>query len=329
MQTLSKNITQNTDGLAKAAIGFFQHKRLAGRYTYGSPVYKGDPVNGADLQKRWMEDIDNYYIYRNEAKLAQDHAKRIINTVGKFDILADLGCGASFKTKIKPLLMQTLAGYAPVDISEDYIEGCKRDMAELFPARPIYPVHVDFTKQDIPLRGNIFSVMFGNTITNWGTLESIEALLKRLKPIAKGGHFAFTHDTNSDLKSLDRAYNHPLFGAATLSPLFMIKRDLQTQNFDPTQWRYLGKWEASTSTYDACMAPLKDMTFSIEGHEISVKKDEVFIQASLLKLPTEIIQEISYRAGYEICDTIYDHEGKIALQILVLGETPRTCTSYK
>lgn len=304
------------DGFAQAAIGFFQHKRLAGRYTYGSPLYEGDPVNGAELQKHWMADTENYYIYRNETKLIHDHARQIINHGGNFDILADLGCGAAFKSKICPLLMNTLASYAPIDINTEYLEGCTRDMNDIFPMRSVYPVHVDFTKEDISLPGRIFSVMFGNTITNWATLDSIRDILKRLKPFIGDGCFAFTHDTNQDLESLHKAYRHSLFAEATLSPLYMMKRDLQTKDFEPDSWRYLGKWEESTSSYDACMVPLKDMTFSIEGQEVSVKKDEVFIQAALLKIPSDIIQMIVKRAGYDIVDTIYDYQRRIVLQVI-------------
>jgi uncharacterized SAM-dependent methyltransferase len=298
---------------AEAAKGFFHGKGLAGVFTYSSPNFPGDKVDGARLFIEFTK-APEYYPKRNEESIIPQVAGKIIGLAGYFNFLVDLGCGEAFSKKIKHFIGD--ADYSPVDMNQSYLHEVTLQCNELYPNKKVVRQHLDFLNDDIKFQGIPFPVMLGCTITNFGTTASVRKILKQVKPLCEQGNgsFVFSHDTNTNPASLEKCYTHPLIAEGTLNVLHRIKRDLPTQNFDPVAFRYHAYWEGITSTYNLCMIPKKDMTFSIDDEWFCLKKDQILPQAPLMKLPAEHMQALVKAEGFDHYSPNFDKDGYIALQ---------------
>jgi len=313
LQQTSKQIGYDTE-FAEAAKGFFKGKGLPGVYTYSSPEFESDLVDGARYFSEFIE-TPTYYPKRNELALLPTAAPQILRIAGYFNVLVDLGCGEAFASKVKHFIGD--ADYAPVDMNWDYLDEVTEQCTTMYPDKTVTPAQLDFLNDPLHFDGKPFPVMLGCTITNFGTPDSVRQIFRQVKPLLEQGNgsFVFTHDTNTHKPTLDKTYMHELMQRHTLNVLYRIKRDLNTENFDPTRFGCTAVWDASTSTYNICMYPTEDMSFAIDGEWFSLKKDEILPQAPLMKLPAEQMFALAKAEGFDHHEPIYDsNEGHIALQ---------------
>jgi uncharacterized SAM-dependent methyltransferase len=312
---------------ADAAKGFFNGKGLPGVYTYSEPDpnLPRDVVNGGQLFRDFVK-TPFYYPKRNEEKLLPTVAPTILQLAGYFNTLVDLGCGDAFTRKVKYFIGN--ANYDPVDENQDYLDEVTKQYSALYPDQDINEKikqhKLNFMTDKISISGTPFPIMLGSTITNFGTPESVRQIFKQVKPIAEQGNgsFVFSHDTNTHPDSLLRTYAHELMQQHTLNVLHRMKRDLYTENFDPDAFGFHAYWEGSTSSLNICMYPLKGMTkgnaFAIDGEWFELEKGQMLIQASLMKLPADMMQELAKKEGFDHFDPIPDIDGHIALQHMYL-----------
>lgn len=301
------------DSFSEASRGFFSGKTLPGVHTYSTPNFPGDVVDGGRFFTEFTR-TPVYYPKRNEEALIQSAAPKIIRIAGYFNILVDLGCGDAFTRKVRHFMDN--ADYGPLDTNKDFLDDVAEQCNNLFPDRKVIQRQQDFMTDPIEFPGIPFPVMLGSTITNFGTTDSVRQIFRQVKPLAEQGNgsFVFSHDTNTDPASLALTYTHELMRLHTLNVLHKMKRDLNTENFDPTAFGFHGYWEESTSSFNICMYPLRDMTFAIDGEWFSLKKDQMLVQAALMKLPADLMQALAREEGFDHYDPIYDQDGHIALQ---------------
>jgi len=310
-----KNTALNSSAFAAEAIAFFNGDGLHGKWTYSSPNFKDDVVNGAFLFTLFTRS-PSYYVRRNEEALIAKKAETIISSVNLFDIFADMGCGGdAFANKIHPFLELVNADYAAIDINEDFIEKAFRHCHVLCPEKAVYKMNVDFMKDDIMLPALAFPAMLGCTITNFGTTASVRTILRQAKKLATNGNgsFIFSHDSNQNETALRDAYLHTLMKEHTLNVLYRMKRDLNTSNFVPKDFRCDGNWNEKKHTFTINIIPEKDMIFSIDDVEITLKKDQILPQAPLMKLSAEHMIDLAKIIGFNDVTSHYDDDKNIVL----------------
>ncbi|MEM6812591.1 MAG: L-histidine N(alpha)-methyltransferase [Pseudomonadota bacterium] len=318
LQQINQNTTQELSEFARDSIGFFKGKGLPGRWTYSSPDPKvaNDVVNGAALFTSFTQ-TPEYYLRRNEEKRLPELKEEILDLADYYNLLADMGCGNAFESKVAGLLANTDADYGPIDINNDFLSGVTRQCTQRFPEKKILPKLADFMSEGIHFPGYIpFPIMLGCTITNFGTTESVRQILKQAKKIAEQGNgsFLFTHDTNQREQSLRNTYLHTLMKQHTLNVLHRMKRDLPTKGFNPENFECDGYWDKNANTFVIYMRPTEDMIFIIAGEEISLKKGEILPQAPLMKLSSDHVLHLAELEGFEAHQTRYDQDGHIAFQ---------------
>jgi len=309
----TKHTTPDHSAFTAEAIAFFKGEGLHGKWTYSSPNFKGDIVNGAFLWTLFSR-TPNYYLRRNEEALIAKQAESIINAVNPFDIFADIGCGGdAFANKVHPFLELVSADYAAVDINDEYIEKAFRHCRVLCPEKAVYKMHADFMKDEIKFPAVAFPAMFGSTITNFGTTASVRTILRQAKNIAEvgNGSFVFSHDSNQDPESLRETYK-PM-DEHTLNVLHRMERDLDMKNFDPNAFISDQYWEPEKHTSVIYIAPTKNMTFSIDDVEINLKKDQILPQANMMKLSADHIIDLAKIIGFNDVTSYYDDNKNIVL----------------
>lgn len=325
------NITALIPAAQKAAFkkdvkAFFRHQGNLGRWGYSSPLYDGDPVNGAKLFQDWIANDNDYYVIKNEIDLIHRRARALAKNIGRenIDLLADLGCGTeeAVRNKIFPLLDEfNLAAYSPIDINEDYVHEAVKTALEKRDRSRIFPKVSDFMNDDITYDGRVMTAMLGGTITNFNGLTGVRDIFKRARIIAgDSGHFVFTHDGNENGDSILKAYNHILQQALTANVMFRIARDLKDNmhgDFDPESWRYVGIWDEGTRTISLCLTPTRDQEFWIDGEYFKVEKDEIFEENSIYKMAPDIVRPIAEINGWKIGGRYADRERKITMQHLI------------
>jgi len=313
LQILEKPVSTN-DPFAKAAKDYFKGKFLPGVFTYSSPKFPGDVVNGAALFTRWITTAASYYPKRNEEALIPKAAPIALSLCGYFNLLADIGCGNAFAKKVVHFIGE--ADYGPLDQNQDYLDESSAQCHKIFPYKKIHPKCADFLNDKIDFPGVPMPIMLGCTITNFGTPDSVRHIFRQIKPVMEQGNgsFIFTHDTNTDPVSLTQTYTHELIAEATLNVLHRMKRDIPTENFNPEDFAFHGYWEPATSCFNLSMYPKKDMYFKIDDEWFDLKKDQILIQAPLMKLSSEHALALAQAEGLNHYDPIFDHDRRIALQ---------------
>ena len=307
---------------AEDSVAFFKGNGLPGHWTYSSPNpnTKDDKVNGAGIFTRFIK-VPEYYLRRNEEAEIPKLKSGILRLSNYYNLLADMGCGDAFSSKVATLLANTDADYAPIDINQSFLDNATGGCNRRFPEKVVHPRLADFMEDDIRFPDHIpFPIMLGCTITNFGTTDSVRQIFRQAKIIAEQGNgsFFFTHDTNRNPLSLRKTYLHELMKQHTLNVLHRMKRDLPTENFYPEHFMCDGDWHENKDTFLIYMSPARDMTFSIAGEEVSLSQGEILPQAPLMKLSSDHMLHLAQLEGWQDNPTQYDSDRNIAFQHLHL-----------
>src|SRR5512138_219330 len=102
-------------------------------------------AHGAELFEQICT-LDEYYPYRSELALLEQHLPAIAQVVGPAARVIEPGSGAGRKTRMLLGALERPALYIPIDVSTKQLAETARDLGAAFPGLDIVPIAADYTQ---------------------------------------------------------------------------------------------------------------------------------------------------------------------------------------
>jgi dimethylhistidine N-methyltransferase len=234
---------------------------------------------GSELFDKITE-LDEYYLTRTEIKIMMDNIEEMSSLLGEGTLLVELGSGSSIKIRLLLDHIPGLAGYVPVDISEEHLlQSCQTLKAD-YPNLDIFPVAADYMKDfELPEIKKIYdhkAVYFpGSTIGNFKP-EEAKRFLKRIANICgKNGGLIIGVDLLKDKKTLEEAYNDKLGVTAefNLNILKHLNNELN-MDFKLDKFSHCAFFNDSKSRIEMHLVSQEMQNIKLDGTIVQLKKGE-------------------------------------------------------
>lgn len=314
LQALSKemHLDQETQEFFENIIDLFSHLQEGhvGRYCFSSPQFPNDDVRGNEHWSAFIASAPDYYMYHEESTLIQARAMDLGSAISDAVEFIDLGTGSisSFEKKVLPIVRWAKPEkFIFVDACRDFAEqGNERLLLEDPNLQTDVFIGNFWEVLPTPARKAVISLQgatLANMIVNLNTETMEDGLVRTLKHFSTplknvGGYFMFTYDTNHDPEPIFKGYEHPSYHAMEMTILRRIKRDLETDNFNPDDFEHVVQWHPEWHLSAHAVQAKRDMSFRIGPYPFSVKKGEAFRTGSSFKFTDEIVARSAKAAGY-------------------------------
>ncbi|MEM8640267.1 MAG: L-histidine N(alpha)-methyltransferase [Cyanobacteria bacterium P01_G01_bin.54] len=309
-------------GLEQEALDFFSGK-ISGNlwpYLYGTPQDETDPVRGGILYNEMLENEEDYYLYKYEAKLFQSQGKQLTSLIGSQATFIELGPGSeqSLRLKTVPLLKtcSDLEGYVGIDISQSFLDKGLAVIRSEFPDISMSGIQHDFMKlESLPAFQKTVVLFKGSTIANLRR-DEVPVFITKIKGLIPQAHYLLlVHDANQDETSLMEAYDNPGMAVFMENIMQRVKRDLDLLEFDASAFQYKPEWEPNSHDLKHVLSATKAQKFKIGGQVIEIEKGQKFHTLSSFKYPVKKFQEFLGSTGYEPIDFCVDASGRMAAHL--------------
>ena len=246
--------------------------------------------------------LDEYYLTRTEIKIMQDNIEEMGALLGEGTLLIELGSGSSIKIRLLLDHIPGLAGYIPVDISEQHLIESAEILNKDYPEINIYPLVADYTKMfEIPKiekKYDHIAVYFpGSTIGNFTRNQAKEFLRRMAEAIGANGGLIIGVDLKKDISILESAYNdrEGVTADFNLNILAHLNNELET-NFTLSNFEHIAFYNEEFSRIEMHLVSKIDQKIILGKKEISFEKGE------------HIITEYSYKyAIKEFAELVSDY----------------------
>lgn len=317
-------------GLTKAAHECFSHEMggTLAPYLYSDPEGENDKDCGAYLwDKLTRTQGSDYYLANDEPKFIEQVAAQIIAITGSKRKILEFAPGSASK-KARPFIeaSQNTQIYVPIDIAAEFANSAGQSVQQYKPEILVAPIVRDFIayKSEQPETGEAIGLCFGSTVSNMrGNVfngmprKPLKEMLENIRSyLPPGGYLVITQDTNQDETSILKSYGHKANSRFALNVLNRIRRDLDTENFNPKAFTYRRNWIPERSLLAHFAVSTRPQRFTIEGREFSVNEGETFNIINSYKYTTDFFKSVAESARYKHIDVLWDNRGRIAMHIL-------------
>jgi dimethylhistidine N-methyltransferase len=197
-----------------------------------------------------ITELPEYYPTRTEASIFAAHGAEMARCIGTGSTLIDLGAGNCAKAaSLFPLLEPQR--YVAVDVSVEFMREALRQVQREHPRIEMTGLGMDFsTSFELPAALVSQRPVFfypGSSIGNFTPAEA-SAFLRRVHDQARGGGLLIGVDLIKPATVLEPAYDDALgvTAAFNLNLLRHLNRVIGS-DFDPSQWRHVGLFNAEDS----------------------------------------------------------------------------------
>lgn len=280
---MSEGFKQNVlEGLKKS------YKSISSKYLYDE--------RGSELFEK-IASLDEYYPTDAETEILETYSDEISDAVGSNSLIIEFGSGSSTKTRLLLKELDDIAGYVPVDISEDFLFEQADKLRSDFPGLTIKPVAADYTKPfEVGLNGDASQrVIFfpGSTIGNFTPDEAKDFLFQSAEILQKGGGLLIGVDLKKDPDILNKAYNDSegVTAEFNLNLLQRINRELDG-NFDLGRFHHRAFYNESEGRVEMHLVSLDNQAVEIAGETIQFKKGEMIHTENSYKYTIEEFKDL-------------------------------------
>lgn len=289
-QTSEKMREEVLQGLKKS------YKTLPCKYLYDE--------RGSELFDQICE-IEEYYPTRTELKIMEDNLAEILKSIPDNSILIELGSGSSLKTRLLLDNHQNLAGYVPVDISEDFLLETAEILRSRYTNLTIYPVVADYTHPfeitDLQLMHDHIVVYYpGSTIGNF-LPEEAETFLKQIHGICENdGGLLIGVDLKKDPEVLEAAYNDSkgITAAFNKNILTRLNRELNA-DFNIDDFQHQSVYNKALGRVEMHLISRKEQDVCIDDEVIHFKKGESIHTENSYKYELGMFEDMAASAGFQ------------------------------
>lgn len=244
-------------------------------------------------------ELDEYYLTRTELKIMGENIKSIVNLFDEHTLFIEFGSGSSLKTKLILNHLDKIAGYIPIDISEEHLMSSVSNLRNEYPAIDIYPLAADFTKPlQLPNVGedNTKRIIYfpGSSIGNFTFDESRKFIEIVAQECGEDGGFIIGIDMVKDKHVLEKAYNDSR-GVTSEFNLNLLTR-LNAEfgfNFDLSNFQHLAFFNDEESRIEMHLICLADHVVNCNNKMFVFRKDETILTEYSYKYTLESFADIA------------------------------------
>ena len=278
---------------------------------------------GSELFDQICE-LDEYYVTRTELAILHDSLDEIVDALGDDVVLVEPGAGSGLKTELL-LEHASLAAYAPIDISADYLETVAERLEATHPSLPIVPIAADFTQPfDFP-EDELFSlyerVLFfpGSTIGNFVPEEAVRLLHDWSKLVGLGGRLLIGVDLEKEAAVLESAYDDRdgVTAAFNLNLLDRINETLGG-DFDVSQFVHRAVYNERLRRVEMHLVSNASQTATVAGVPIAFRDGETIHTENSHKYSLNRFERIANEAGWSVDRVWTDASELFSVQLLTV-----------
>jgi L-histidine Nalpha-methyltransferase len=268
-----------------------------------SPTYFYD-----DLGSKLFEAITvlpEYGCTRADERILARCAPEVAAQLGSRAAVAELGSGSGRKTShILSSLRNRLVGYFPIDVSNEALSACCRELAPFGKVSPIHGDYADGLRQLIqrrPKRANLLLLFLGSTIGNFERAEQVDFLQNLRSSLSPGDLFLIGTDLVKDVERMLNAYDDPTGVTASfnLNLLGRINRELDA-DFDLRSFSHEARWNENERRIEMHLVSSRTQRVHIAALEatINVKEGESIWTESSHKFTVDDLQQLAESSGF-------------------------------
>lgn len=253
-----------------------------------------------------ISELDEYYPTRTELKIMEDNLDEILRSIPQKSLLVEMGSGSSLKTRMLLENHPELAGYVPVDISEEVLMDTTDQLRGRYPHIPIIPVVADYTHPfdisglEIPHEHTV--VYFpGSTIGNFLPTQA-EKFLTQIAGICEdNGGLLIGVDLKKDTNTLEAAYNDSegITAAFNKNILSRINQELDA-DFNTDYFKHEAVYDKTLGRVEMHLVSTRDQIVHLGETEIRFNKGESIHTENSYKYDVAVFSEMAEKAGFEI-----------------------------
>jgi L-histidine N-alpha-methyltransferase len=279
-------------------------------------------ARGAELFDRICE-LPEYYPTRTERSILQDTAAQLASTTGAVE-LVELGSGTAAKTRVLLDALHsagTLELYIPVDVTEDMVRDCARELTSEYPGLRVHGVIGDFERHldRVPeASGPRLVVFLGGTIGNFPPGSRRRFLREISKLLGPEDHLLVGTDLVKDPQVLTQAYDDAqgVTAAFNRNLLSVLNRELQA-DFDPEDFDHVALFNHEHEWIEMRLRARREHTTTVRDLDLSVhfeQGEEMRTEISA-KFTRERVEHDLAAADLEIVSWLTDPQELFALTL--------------
>jgi L-histidine N-alpha-methyltransferase len=229
---------------------------------------------GSELFDR-ITRLPEYYPTRCERAILNRQAPALVETTGARE-LVELGSGTASKTRA---LLYAMAGagaldrYVPFDCDPSVVEGCARELTDLYPGLCVHGVVGDFERHlgNVPDGDNRLIAFLGSTIGNLEPPARARFLSDVRRLMGPDDRFLLGTDLLKDVRVIEAAYNDSAGVTAdfNLNMLRVLNRSLGA-DFDLAAFEHVARFDAERSWIEMRLRARGEQRVRIPGADLEL-----------------------------------------------------------
>ena len=267
-------------------------------------------------------DLPEYYVTRTELGILRESLDEICDELGDSVVLIEPGAGSGLKTELL-LEHASLAAYAPIDISGDYLGEVAERLGMTYPALEILPIAGDFTEpiafpQRPGLRGCDRVLFFpGSTIGNF-TPDAATGLLREwTRLVGQGGRLLIGVDLEKDAATLEAAYDDAAGVTAAFNRNLLSRiNDSLDGTFDLDAFTHRAVYNRELARVEMHLVSSREQTVAIDGERFTFAAGESIHTENSHKYSLDRFAAIAAAAGWTVDRVWTDADRLFSVQLL-------------
>lgn len=261
-------------------------------------------ARGSELFEQICE-LPEYYPTRTEVEILEEHADPIARSVGPRALTVEYGSGSGRKTELLLEMIDSPAGYMPIEISIAALEHCYDSLTASFPELSIVPICADYTTSvelpdELPPADRRIVFFPGSTIGNFEPDDARRFLSQTAKLVGDDGGLLIGVDLIKDREILEAAYNDSRGVTAdfNLNLLRRANNELGA-DFDVDGFRHLAFFNGAENRIEMHLVSERDQQVRIDDDVFVFEDDEHLITEYSYKYRPDDFESLAATAGFE------------------------------
>jgi len=274
-------------------------------------------ARGAELFEQICT-VDEYYPYRSELALLEQHLPEIAAAVGPAARVIEPGSGAGRKTRMLLTALERPAVYIPIDVSAEQLATTARELRAAYDGLEVLPIAGDYTQRLVlpPARHAGRSLVFfpGSTIGNFEPEDAASFLARFALLAGAGASIVLGADSNDNPDELVRAYDDAqgVTAAFDLNVLAHVNRT-HAATFDLGAFMHRAVWNAAHHRIEMHLVSRRRQIVEVRGEPIQLERGEPIITEYCYKHPPDTIAALLEGSGWRVQRAFTDPHGRMRL----------------
>ncbi len=267
-----------------------------------------------------ITEVEEYYPTRTEARILGEHAPDMAAEIGPGSVIVEYGAGAAVKTRLLLDALDRPRAYAPMDISETFLNESAAVLASEYPGLEVVPIVGNFLApldlSALP-EGPRCGFFPGSTIGNLDD-DQISLFFRTARhDLGAEAKFLLGFDLRKSPDILIPAYDDAkgVTAAFNLNLLRRMNRELGT-DFDLAAFAHEARWNEAASRIEMHIVSLRSQTVHVGGQRFDFAEGESVLTEISRKFTIDALADLLSAAGWEIHAHWLDGQARFCVALL-------------